>query len=446
MQERNVLILGAGKVAGPLVHYLLKNTHFGVIVADCVAAKAEALVGGHPAGRALSLNVENRNELEAMIRNAEIVVSMLPYVHHITVAELCLKNKKHLVTASYVKPEMQAMDREAKEAGLIFLNEIGVDPGIDHMSAMKIINQIHAQNGRVTGFKSLCGGIPAPSSNDNPWGYKFSWSPKGVAMAGLNSAQFLKNGKIVDIPSEKLFKTVFPIEIATVGKLEFYPNRDSLSYIKVYNIPEVQDMFRGTIRYQGWSRTMQAVKKLGYLKDAPINTEGLTYRDFTALLIGETCEQLEEKTAKFLGLNTKDEIIGRFAWLGLFGDTKIPRRQISPMDLLVALMEEKMYYQEGEMDLIVMIHQFEALYSDQRKEIITSKLISYGIPGGDTAMAITVGTPPAIAVKLILQGKINARGVVIPTIPEIYEPVMAEMEKQGIVFEEKIETQSLVTI
>ena len=446
MSENKILILGAGKVAGPLVHYLLNNTEYQIVVADCVASKAEALIAGHPRGRALAFDVENQAELEKLISGVDLAVSMLPYVHHLTVARLCLKHGKHLVTASYVKPEMQALDEQVKAAGLIFLNEIGVDPGLDHMSAMKIINHIHGQNGKVVGFKSLCGGIPAPSANDNPWGYKFSWSPKGVVLAGLNSAQFLKNGKVMEIPSEKLFETVFDLEVPGVSDFEFYPNRDSLSYLKIYNIPEAQNMFRGTIRYRGWSETVQALKKIGYLKDGVIDTDGLTYRDFTARLIGENADQLEEKLAKYLGIDAQSEIIKRFSWLGMLEAKKIVQPPIAPIDLLVALMEEKMNFREGEMDLLVMIHQFEALYPDNRAEIITSKLISYGKPDGNTAMAITVGTPPAIAVKLIMEGKIKARGVVIPTIAEIYEPVLEEMAKEGIVFEEKIETKSLVNI
>jgi len=435
--EKSILLLGAGKVTGPLVGYLLEKTSFPVTVASRTLSKAEKLVGGNPRGKAISLLVEEEKDLEKAISDSSLVISMLPWTHHLKVANLCLKLKKHLITTSYAKPEMKALDEEVKRAGLIFLNEIGVDPGIDHMSAMKIIERIRGKGGKILSFISLCGGLPAPSANDNPWGYKFSWSPKGVALAGKNSASFLRAGTIINLPAEKLFLTVLPLKIPGLGDFEVYPNRDSISYKTLYNIPEAKTMFRGTIRYPGWCRSWDALRKMGFLREEPIKTKGKTYREFTAGLIKAEPEKLENKLADFLGINPDDDIIRRFSWLRLFSDEKIPREQISPIDLLVSLMEEQMSYKEGEQDMIIMLHQFIAEYPGKVREKITSILETYGQRGGDTAMAVTVGTPPAIAAKLILEGKIKQRGVLIPTISEIYLPVLKEMEKAGVVFKEE---------
>ncbi|MGD8626679.1 MAG: saccharopine dehydrogenase C-terminal domain-containing protein, partial [Anaerolineae bacterium] len=246
---KKVLVLGAGLVSRPHVRYLLNVPEFQVTVASRTVSKAESLVEGHPRGKAVALNVKDEKALEDLIRQADLAVSMLPYTYHPLVAGLCVKHKKHMVTTSYVKEAMQALDGAARDAGVILLNEIGVDPGIDHMSAMKVIHDVEAKGGRIASFVSWCGGLPAPEANDNPLGYKFSWSPKGVLLAGRNPARFQKGGQVVEIPGEELFEHYWPVQIDGLGEFEGYPNRDSLPYTGVYDIAPDDWMFRGTLRY-----------------------------------------------------------------------------------------------------------------------------------------------------------------------------------------------------
>ncbi len=260
-----VLILGAGLVAGPMVRYLLDKPKIQVTVASRTVSKAQALVGDHPQGTALAINVKDESALSDLVQQHDLTVSLLPYTFHLQVANQCLAHKKHLVTTSYVKPEMQALDPAAKEANVILLNEIGLDPGIDHMSAMRVIDEIKAKGGKLTSFVSYCGGLPAPEANTNPLGYKFSWSPRGVVMAGKNPARYLWDGREVNILGGELFDNPWPVEIPGLGAFEGYPNRDSLPYTDVYNIEPTQTMFRGTLRNSGWCSTLKTIAELGIL-------------------------------------------------------------------------------------------------------------------------------------------------------------------------------------
>ena len=309
---KKVLVLGAGLVTGPLVHYLLDQEDFQVKVASRTVEKAQKLVGTAKNGIAERLDVSDEKALEKLISEADLSISLLPYIYHPLVAKLCIKHKKLMVTASYVKDEMKALDEEAKRAGVILLNEIGVDPGIDHMSAMQVINRIRANGGKLVSFSSYCGGLPAPDANDNPYGYKFSWSPRGVILAGKNPARYLKDGEIVDIPGEDLFSHHWPVKIAGFGELEGYPNRDSLPYIETYGVKGVKNMFRGTLRYPGWCETMKKIAELGLLDEAERNDlAGLTFADLTAKLIGGPKENLKSGLASFL------KILGtEFCFLG----------------------------------------------------------------------------------------------------------------------------------
>jgi saccharopine dehydrogenase (NADP+, L-glutamate forming) len=260
---KHVLVLGAGLVAGPHVRYLLDVPDLHVVVASRTVSKAEALISGHPRGTAVALDVEDHGHLESLIRQADLAVSMLPYVYHPLVAALCVKHKKHMVTTSYAKDAMRALDGPAREAGVLLLNEIGVDPGIDHMSAMKVIHQVRRKGGRVASFVSWTGGLPAPEANDNPFGYKFSWSPRGVLLAGKNPARFQRDGQIVNIPGEELFDNYWPVYIEGLGEFEGYPNRDSLPYAETYGIQPSEWMFRGTLRNVGWCKTLKKMTEMG---------------------------------------------------------------------------------------------------------------------------------------------------------------------------------------
>ena len=436
---KKVLILGAGLVARALVRYLLAQEGFEVKVASRTLGKAQALVGDAKNGSAEQLDVDNQVELERLISEADLSISLLPYVYHPLVAKLCIKHKKAMVSASYVKEEMKALDAAAREAGIVLLNEIGVDPGIDHMSAMQVIDQIKTSGGKLVSFSSYCGGLPAPDANNNPFGYKFSWSPRGVILAGKNPAQYLKEGKVVGVSGEDLFSHHWPVEIEGFGTLEGYPNRDSLPYIETYGVHGVNNMFRGTLRYPGWCETMNKISELGLLneKERP-DLAGLTFGEFTGRLVNSARDDLKDDLAAFLDVSPDSRVLSDLEWLGFLGDEPLPKAVHSPLDVLAERMLEKMRYGPGERDLLVMQHEFIARYPD-RTEKTTSTMIDYGIPHGDSSMCRLVGLPAAVAAKMILRGEIDLVGVQVPVVSEIYEPVLAELKQMGISFNEKTE-------
>ncbi len=435
---KKVLILGAGLVAKPMVDYLLSQ-NFLVILATRTVTKAEKILGNRKNGKAVHLLMQDEVKLDQLISNSDIVVSLLPYTYHVKVAQFCLKHKKSLVTTSYVSHEMQNLDDQAKERGILILNEIGLDPGIDHMSAMRIIEDIHSRNGKIISFRSYCGGIPAPENNDNPWGYKFSWSPKGVLMAGRNNARFLSEGKIVEISGKELFKNHWPITIEDL-ELETYPNRDSIPYIQRYGIHEAQTMFRGTLRYPGWCQTLSVVSELGLLEETPVtDVKGKTYCEIlNRILKVPQGEDPKKYISKKLHLEEKDEILHKFSWLGLFDKEVFPEETTTPIDFLAYLMLKKMQYSQDERDMIVLHHDFVVEFSNQ-KEHILSTLIETGAIRNKSAMSRTVSLPAAIAVRLILEGAIKEIGVQIPIHPDIYHPVLTELEDMGLIFREKKE-------
>jgi saccharopine dehydrogenase-like NADP-dependent oxidoreductase len=346
-----------------------------------------------------------------------------------------------MITTSYVSKPMQQLDKEAKEAGIIILNEIGLDPGIDHMSAMRIIHRIQDNGGTVTGFRSYCCGLPAPEANTNPFGYKFSWSPRGVLLAMKNEGRYMENGKEIVIPPEELFQKFTTITIEGAGEFEAYPNRDSLDYIDKYGIHTTKTMYRGTLRNIGWCPTWKKMIELGLLdlKERD-DVAGLTWAGLLKKLVGCSPDaDVKIETAKFLKLKEESDIIKRMQWLGLFSEDPLPLQKGSLLDILCALLVKKLAYEEGERDMIILHHEFEAEYPD-KKQKITSTLIDFGIPAGDTSMARTVSLPAAIATKLIMEGKIEFKGVHIPTSPAVYNPVLDELEQYNIKFREKTET------
>jgi saccharopine dehydrogenase (NADP+, L-glutamate forming) len=435
---KKVLVLGAGLVAKPLVRYLLDQPDFQVTVASRTVSKAEKLVGDHPRGKALPLNVNDKETLKNLISDADLTISMVPYAYHVTVANLCIELKKHMVTTSYVSQAMKELDQKAKDAGVLILNELGLDPGIDHMSAMRIIHGVQKQGGRIASFYSYCGGLPAPEANTNPWGYKFSWSPRGVVLAGKNAARYLKDKKEIKIASEDLFTHFWPMNIEGGPPLEAYPNRDSVPYVQLYGITDADSMYRGTLRYPGWCQTMKKVVDLGFLDEKELDVKGLSYADFFMKLIKKDKKNnLKKNVADHLKIDESSEPIKRFEWLGLFSDDVIQTEMSSPLDVFANRLLEKLQYAEGERDMIVLHHDFVAEYPGKKKEKITSTLIDYGIPQGDSAMSRTVGLPAAIGAALILKGKIKDTGVHIPANPTIYEPALDELEKLDIVCKEK---------
>ncbi len=432
-----VLVLGAGLVARPLVRYLLERD-FGVTVASRTVAKAAVLLDGHAAGRAVSWTVDRVSELAGMVGDHDLAVSLLPAPSHPVVARACLAAGKHMVTTSYVSPEMAAFDAEAEAKGLLLLNEIGVDPGIDHMSIMKVIDHVRGKGGRLTLLRSCCGGLPAPEANDNPLGYKFSWSPAGVLVAMTGPALFLEEGRRVDLPPGGLFGVARPTTFAGLGDLEFYPNRDSLGYVEAYGLEGIETMFRGTFRWPGWCALWEPLWKLGLLDRSPrADLESKTFARAMAELAGvEAGPGLRAALAGRMGLPAGSEVLDKVEWLGLLSDRPMGKAG-TLLDCLAELLLEKLSYREGERDMLVMRHDFVAAYPDGSKQTITSTMLDFGVPGGDSSMARTVSLPAAIAARLVLEGRVASRGVRRPLVPEIYEPVLEELAGLGITLREE---------
>jgi saccharopine dehydrogenase-like NADP-dependent oxidoreductase len=433
-----ILVLGAGLVSKPGVHYLLNSQNLIVTVASRTVSKAEELVKGFANGRAVQINVENKDELSRLIKENDIVISLLPWIHHLKVAELCIEHQRHMVTTSYVSPAMKELDERVRSKNLQFLNEIGVDPGIDHMSAMKIIHEVETEGGKVFHFYSYCGGLPAPQHNDNPFGYKFSWSPRGVVLASRNSAKFYENGKTIEIESKNLFANPEVEDIEGLGKFEVYPNRDSTPYKEIYGLNHALTVKRGTYRNIGWCETLRAIVNLGLIDETVIpNVKGSTYKKvLESLLNNFEGRSLKEKVSAKLGSLCNDNILNRLEWLGLFGEDII-RNADNLLDMVSDRLQEKLFFKEGEIDLLLLRHKFIVENKDGTQDLITSTLIDFGIPNGDSSMSRTVSLPMAIAVKLMAEEKIKAIGVRIPNTPDIYEPVMKELENQNIKMIEK---------
>jgi len=437
---KNVLILGAGLVSRPIVRYLLDNG-FNVVMASRTVSKAEKIIENHPNGKAISFNIAKDDFLDKLIQDCDIAVSLLPYTYHVKVAKLCVKYRKHLVTTSYVSDEMKSLDEQAKSAGVLLLNECGLDPGIDHMSAMRIIHDVEEKDGKVISFKSTTGALPSFENNNNPFGYKFSWSPRGVLLASRNSAKWLENGQEINIPGEQLFENYYLQDVPSVGTFENYPNRNSVPYKEIYGLKDAHTVYRGTFRITGWCETLRNIVALGWLNDKPISGfNGKTYADITRKLIAaKSDEDLIKAVVRYLDLKEYSAIIKRLDWLGIFSNIPLPNDRDNPLDYLNVLTLSKMKLGKDERDMIVMHHEFVAEYHD-KKEYITSTLLDFGIPDGDSAIARTVALPAAIAVRMILDNKISLSGVHIPVKPEIYNPILDELEEMDITFKEKSKT------
>jgi saccharopine dehydrogenase-like NADP-dependent oxidoreductase len=429
---KNILVLGAGLVAKPLVRYLLDQPDIHLKVASRTVSKADKLIGGHPNGESQQLNVDDQDALKNVIGEADVVISLLPWIHHMKVANLCIELNKHMVTTSYVKPEMQALNAEAKKRGLLFLNEIGVDPGIDHMAAMKIIHLVQNAGGEISSFYSYCGGLPALEHNTNPLGYKFSWSPVGVMLAATNSGRYLKDGKVVEVAGEQLFEHYWLLDVPGSGCFEAYINRDALPYMDLYNIKSAKSMYRGTLRNIGHCESWNYFKKIGLLnQDLTFDFSKTTPRDVMAKLVKSNGTNLIKDVAGALAVPEHSITIKKMGWLGLFSDEKLPLDTCSVFDMFAHILQEKLVYEDGEQDLLVQHHEFIAEYPG-KKEMITSTMVDLGIPNGDSSMARTVSLPAAIATKLVVTDVIQLTGVHIPVIPEIYNPVLAELETMNI--------------
>ena len=439
----SVLIIGAGLSSGALIDYVLRKAAekgWVVIVADSDLQKAEAKVASHPNGRAVWLDVLKTNDRRELIARADVVVSLMPAHLHLEVAYDCIKLKKHLITASYVSQEMFALADEARERGLIFMGEMGLDPGIDHMSAMRAIDTIKGQGGAIRSFHSYTGGLVAPESDDNPWHYKVTWNPRNVVLAGQGTAQFLEDGKLRYIPYHRLFKEHRKLEIPGAGQYEAYANRDSLLYRERYGIADIPNILRGTIRHKGFCESWDALIQIG-LTDAgfPILHSGeISFYELLDAYVGKyQGGSLKERVAQMLGQAPDSEVMRNLEWLGLFRKKKIRLPNATPALILEHVIREKWVLNPNDRDMILMYHELE-YELDGKSYGFKSTMQLKGNHAADTAMAQTVGLPMGIFVRMVMEGNIQARGVQIPVMKEVYDPVLKELEEYGIVFHEEV--------
>lgn len=440
---KTILILGAGLSASSLIRYLLKHsTEFSwkINVVDQDIELVKKKLGGHPNGYALSFNALNKAERQNYLKEADLVISMLPARFHVEIAQDCIDLKTDLITPSYISPEMKMLDPAAKEAGIVIMNEIGVDPGIDHMSAMKIIHEIMDKGGELTAFKSFCGGLIAPESDNNPWNYKFTWNPRNVVLAGQGSAaRFIENGEYKYIPYNQLFERLKTLEIEGFGKFEGYANRDSLSYRQTYGIESIPTIYRGTLRKPGYCAAWDVFVDLGMTEDTYVmeNSKDFSPRDFlNAFLPYSITESVEDKFKKFLG-PSKIQYYDRFEWLGIFEkDKSFGFDNATPAQLLEKLLIGKWILDPEDKDMLVMYHEFEYSLNGMNHQIHSS-MVNIGEDKVYTSMSNTVGLPVGIAAKLILTDSIKEKGVTLPIQKEVYTPILNELEKYGIIFNEK---------
>ena len=440
---KSILVLGAGRSSSSLIRRLLERARecgWNVVVGDIDLVAAESKVGGHERGEAFQLSDENNDERDRRIAESDLVLSMVPAFLHPSVARVAIANRVPVITPSYVCDGMKALDSEAKAAGVLVLNEIGLDPGIDHMSAMKVIDQIKAEGGKLIGFESYCGGLVAPDSDDNPWHYKISWNPKNVVLAGQGgSATFKENGSVKLEPPHRVFRKIRPVEVD--GRMYMgYPNRDSLSYLDTYGLDGVDTLIRGTLRGEGYCESWDLIVRLGLVSDDVELSwaEGLSWADWTrTFLPAELCEGSVRDGVKSL-LNASDRDLDRVEWLGLFDQQSGPSQtKGTPAAIIQSLIEEKWELKDSDRDLIVMWHRFE-FDKDGKRQVITSELSLEGVDQTYTGMSDTVGLPMALAAEHMLVGPgFGEIGVQVPVTPNYYTPMLKQLEELNIIFIEK---------
>lgn len=433
----NILVIGAGRSSSALINYLKNNAateQWQIRLADFDIALAEEKAENHPAVQCVQFDILNTLQTRDEIKKADLVISMLPARYHKLVAEVCVDQSKHMVTASYCDEDITALSDIAKGQNTLILMECGLDPGIDHMTAMASIHDIKEKGGALTSFKSFTGGLIAPEYDNNPWNYKFTWNPRNVVLAGQGTARFIRNGRYKYIPYHQLFKRLESISISGLGEFEGYPNRDSLSYRQTYGLDNIPTLLRGTIRKVGYSEAWNIFVQLGITDDS-FKVEALdtlSHRDFlNAFLRYDNITSVEAKLCAYTGITKESAVFKKIAWLGLFDDKPLPVKEGTPAQVLQAIMETKMSLAAGDKDMIVMQHKFEYHSAGKQYERISS-IVALGEDEQITAMAKTVGLPMGIAVKYILNGRINLRGVQVPTQKEIYEPILEELTKLGI--------------
>ena len=440
---KQITVIGAGRSTISLIEYLLSKAEehdWHVCVVDRDVALCREKVGDHPRGEARAFDVGDASARRALIEESYVVVSMLPAHMHVPVAEDCIDTGTHMVTASYISEEMKALDDKAKASGSILINEIGVDPGIDHLSAMQLIDRARKAGAEILLFESFTGGLVAPESDNNPWNYKFTWNPRNVVLAGGGGAvKFKQEGKYKYIPYHRLFRRTESMEVGEWGRFEAYANRDSLKYRSVYGLEDVPTLYRGTMRRPGFCRAWDTFVKLGMTDDSYVleGTETMTFRQFTnTFLAYNPNDSVELKLMHYLKLDQDDTLMDKLRWLDLFEDITIGKPDLTPAQVLQHILERKWTLAPEDKDMVIMVHKLG--YRLNGKEVqINSHMVCKGDDAQRTAMAKTVGLPVAIAVRHICEGNITTPGVQIPIIPEIYEPMLQELAEYGIEFLEK---------
>jgi len=441
---RSILIFGAGRSASSLIRYLLaksESENLHLVVADLSLALAEKKTQNHPNATPIALNIFETEERKAAIEKASIVISMLPAHLHIEIAKDCIEFKKHLVTASYISDAMQDLDEEARKNNLIFMNEIGLDPGIDHMSAMKVIDEIRTQGGTMLLFESFCGGLVAPECDNNLWNYKFTWAPRNVVLAGQGgAAKFIQEGTYKYIPYGTVFRRTEFLEVEGYGKFEAYSNRDSLKYRSIYGLDDILTLYRGTIRRVGYSKAWNMFVQLGMTDDSYImeDSENMSYRQFVnSFLPYHPTDSVEIKTRLILKIDQDDIMWDKLLELDLFNpDKKVNLPNATPAQILEKILSDSWTLEPNDKDMIVMYHKFGYILNGKKQQI-DSKMVCIGDDQTYTAMAKTVGLPVAMATLLILNGKITTPGVQLPIKKEVYQPILKELEEYGVVFNEQ---------
>jgi saccharopine dehydrogenase-like NADP-dependent oxidoreductase len=441
---KNILIIGAGKSSSALIKYLLDKSNeesLFLTIGDISTDNAKNLINNHKNAKAIVLDVFDKDQREENIQKSDLVISMLPARFHLDVAKDCITFGKHMVTASYISDEMKALDSLAKEKGLVFMNEIGLDPGIDHMSAMQVIDSIKDSGGKMLLFESFCGGIVAPESDNNLWNYKFTWNPRNVVLAGQGgAAMFIQEGTYKYIPYSKLFRRSEFITVNGSGKFEAIANRDSLKYRTVYGLEGIPTMYRGTIRKVGFSRAWNTFVQLGMTDDSYTieESENMSYRDFVNLFLAYSpSDSVELKLRSYLQIDQDDVMWAKLVELDIFNpDKKIGLKNATPAQMLQSILEKSWTLAEDDKDMIVMQHLF-GYELDGKKYQIESSFVVLGENQTYTAMSKTVGLPVGIAAIKILKGEIKTPGVQIPISREVYKPILKELEEHGIVFSER---------
>jgi saccharopine dehydrogenase (NADP+, L-glutamate forming) len=439
---KNIFIAGAGRSSGALIRYLLDyatGKDVTITVGDASIEQIKAITGDHPQAIQVVFDVNDESHRRQRISEADVVISLMPpHLHSLLIGD-CVTFKKHFLNASYINDEIRALHSAAAAAGVLVLCECGLDPGIDHMSAMEVIDRLKSEGCELKSFKSYTGGLVAPESNDNPWGYKFSWNPRNVILAGQGTARYVMDGKYKYIPYSRLFTDIENIDVNGYGRFEGYANRDSLSYRHQYGISDIPTLIRGTLRYKGFCRAWNVFVQLGLTDDTYKieRSEQLTYRELVRSMLPSNLKNdpEPEAVARLCGLPIDGEAMTMVNWTGIFDDVKTGISDASPAMILQNMLEKKWKLNTGDKDMIVMQHRFGFLRKG-KEELITSSLVVKGDDSTHTAMAKTVGLPLAIVARLILEKRIQLTGVHIPVSKEIYEPVLAELKGLGITFEE----------